>query len=68
MVELAHFAMWATALVLTTMYEGIEGVKAFAYLMCCRPFRHSQNIRRRGRRLREEEYSLDTRGPLEAKE
>ena len=68
LVEMAHFATWATALVITTMYEGLEGVKAFAYLMCCRPFRHSQNIRRRGRRLREEEYSLDARETLEAKE
>ena len=68
MVELAHFAIWATALVITTMYEGMEGVKAFAYLMCCRPFQHSRNIRRRGRRFRQEEYSLEARGTLETTE
>ena len=61
LVEIAHLAIWVTAMVTTTIYDGIEGFKALTYLMCCRPLQHSQRIRKRNSRSKRGEYSFEAR-------
>lgn len=60
-VEVAHLAIWITAMATTAIYDGLDGFKALTYLMCCKPLQHSQRIRKRNIRSKRGEYSFETR-------
>ena len=51
MMETFHFCVWSVAIVYTVLYDGIIGLKAFAFMMCCKPMATSATVNRRHRRL-----------------
>ena len=54
-VETFHFCVWSVAMVYTMLYDGVIGIKAFAYLMCCKPMSTSTTVNRRHQRINNRE-------------
>ena len=51
LVETFHFVVWIVAIIYTMTYDGIIGLQAFLFLMCCKPMGTSSTVNRRHQRL-----------------
>ena len=57
LVEAVHLITWGTALAQTIIYDGVDGLKALLYLLCCKPMQTSQVVNRRHQRIKRKEKS-----------
>ena len=51
LVELLHLIVWIVAIIYTITYDGLVGLQAWAYLMCCQPMNTSNTVNRRHHRI-----------------
>ena len=62
-VETFHFMVWVIAIIYTMTYDGIIGMQAFLFMMCCKPMGTSSTVNRRHQRInnREKKQAKETK-------